>query len=199
MTAAHLVMMRDEGERISKPVGRIMNSGRRMARMIDQLLDFTRVRVGSGVLVVRARADLATIARESVEELAGAHPDAIVRVSGAGDTSGRWDADRLSQVLSNLVGNAVLHGEPAAGVDVKVDGTGERVVVSVRNGGAIPPAVIPHLFEPMTGGGHRRDKAQGLGLGLFISRELVRAHGGTIAVESTDAAGTTMTISLPRA
>src|SRR5262249_42390444 len=116
-----------------------------------------------------------------------------------GDTSGTWDADRLDQVLSNLIGNAVQHGA-GNGVDVFVDGTDPEVVrVRVHNMGAIPGDLLPRLFEPLTGGAElRRDGPRGVGLGLFISKEIVAVHGGTLAVESSEAAGTTFTISLPR-
>src|SRR5690606_25348246 len=110
-----------------------------------------------------------------------------------------WDADRILQVFSNLVANAVQHGDADPGVSVLFD-TSEEGVVSVRihNMGSIPPELLPRLFEPMAGGDRRRSNSRGLGLGLYISREIVRAHGGEIRVETSEAEGTSFTVILPR-
>lgn len=199
MAAAQLAMRRVEGEKLLKPLGRIVNSAERMSRMIDQLLDFTRVRVGAGIPLKPAAADLDPILRQVVEELADANPAWSIRVDCGGDTRGVWDPDRLAQVFSNLVGNAVQHGDPAGGVIVTARGTDpERIVVEVHNQGEVPPELVPTLFEPMTGGDRRREKSIGLGLGLFITRQITAAHGGVIDVRSDPAAGTTISVSLPR-
>ncbi len=199
VTSARLAMDRDSSEKLRKPLARILSSGNRMTRMIDQLLDFTRVRLGGGIAVIPVETDLAALVRQVMDELDEANPDWSLRLSCAGDTSGRWDPDRLSQVFSNLVANAVRHGRSEHGVGVTVDGRGERAVrVTVHNMGAIPADRLPKLFEPMAGGGRAPDNSQGLGLGLFITRELVCAHGGSIEVRSDEAAGTTFTVTLPR-
>jgi signal transduction histidine kinase len=110
-----------------------------------------------------------------------------------------WDGDRLSQVFSNLVANALQHGVPEHGVRVRIDGTGgDQVHVQIDNGGVIPAALLPKLFEPMAGGERRRDGSRGLGLGLYIGQEILRAHGGLIEVRSAEPAGTSFTVSLPR-
>jgi signal transduction histidine kinase len=112
---------------------------------------------------------------------------------------GTWDADRLSQVFSNLLANAVQYGTLSHGVTIEVDGrSSEDVRVQITNMGEVPPRILPRLFEPMAGGQRRRDRSQGLGLGLYITREIVHAHGGEIAVQSDPASGTTMTVVLPR-
>ncbi|HXJ18646.1 MAG TPA: GAF domain-containing sensor histidine kinase [Polyangia bacterium] len=199
ITSARLAMTRDPGERLRRPLARILSSGDRMTRMIDQLLDFTRVRLGGGIPVAPVEIDLATLVRQVVDELDEANPESALRVSFSGDTMGRWDPDRLSQVFSNLVANAVRHGEPGHGVDVTVDGRPEvSIRVTVHNMGAIPARRLPKLFEPLAGASRRPEKAQGLGLGLFITRELVRVHGGSIEVRSDEASGTTFTVTLPR-
>ena len=202
MTAAQLMKVREVAAadgRNAKALARLINSGHRMSRMIEQLLDFTRLRVGGGIDVDPKRADLATLVRQVVDELEASYPDCPVRVASQGTTHGSWDPDRLSQVLSNLVANACQHGDPAAGVRVVIDGDAPGAVrLQVHNMGTIPAALIPQVFEPLTGGQRRRDRSRGLGLGLFISQRIVVAHGGRIDVSSSDAEGTTFTVSLPR-
>ncbi|HXU63818.1 MAG TPA: HAMP domain-containing sensor histidine kinase, partial [Polyangia bacterium] len=206
ITSARLAMSRDSSDRLRKPLARILNSGDRMTRMIDQLLDFTRVRLGSGIPVAPVDVDLAALIRQVMDELEGANPGCPLRLACAGDSRGQWDPDRLSQVFSNLVANAVHHGVAEHGVDVTLDGgAGDVVRVEIKNRGLIPPRRMQTLFEPMAGAS-RTSASRGLGLGLFITRELVRAHGGSIQVRSergTDGAAddsgfTAFTIVLPR-
>jgi signal transduction histidine kinase len=199
MTAAQLAMKRHDDERLRKPLGRILNSGQRMARMIDQLLDFTRVRVGSGLPLAPKPLDVLPLLRQILDELEDANPGFALSMEALGDTVGEWDADRLGQVFSNLVGNAVQHGDSANGVRIRVDGSDPQVVgVDVVNGGVIPRDLVGKLFEPMTGGEGKREKSQGLGLGLFITKQIVRAHGGTIDVRSSESGGTAFRVVLPR-
>jgi signal transduction histidine kinase len=117
----------------------------------------------------------------------------------AGDGTGTWDGDRLSQVFSNLIANAGQHGEPEHPVQVSIDGTeADHVRIAIHNWGAIPATLLPGLFEPLAGQARRRDSSGGLGLGLHIARELAKAHGGSIAVTSDETRGTTFTVTLPR-
>jgi len=198
MTAAELALRREESDRLVKPLSRILTSGRRMARMIDQLLDFTRVRVGAGIPLVPRPLELSSVVRQITDELEDAHPQCVFSLQCTGDTKGVWDEDRLSQVFSNLVANAVEHGQVDHGVWVRIDGTRvEEVRVEVHNLGRIPSEVLPRLFEPISGTASRRARSQGLGLGLFISREILKAHGGRIDVHSLEG-GTTFTVCLPR-
>src|SRR5581483_2841977 len=197
--ATRVAMARNEGDALRKPLSRIMTSSERMARMIDQLLDFTRVRLGAGIPLSLGEMDLSGVVGQVVDELDTASPEWTFRVTQAGDTSGVWDADRLSQVFSNLVANAVQHGIPAAGVTVGIDGVASDAVrVEVHNQGVIPPELLARIFEPLSGSVRRLDRARGLGLGLYISSQIVRSHGGEIAVRSDQAGGTTFTVVLPR-
>jgi signal transduction histidine kinase len=202
-TAAQLLRELDESGRSARPLARILSSGARMARMIDQLLDFTRVRVGTNLRLELASCDLLRALTQVVDELDPAQSNArspIFRIEHDGDVTGSWDADRLLQVFSNLLANALQHGTLEHGVSIRVDGTErECVQISVHNMGAIPASLLPRVFEPLTGGERRRDRSRGLGLGLYISREIVNAHRGTIAVQSSDVAGTTFVVTLPRA
>jgi signal transduction histidine kinase/CheY-like chemotaxis protein len=196
-TAASLITRRTDAATITRPAARILASASRMGRMIDQLLDFTRIRLGEGIPLERRTVNLRKIC-----ELVGAEFDrgdaTAVHIVATGDVLGNWDADRLSQLLSNLVGNALLHG--AGGTTVVIDGTDPRsVTLEVRNPGAIPSAVLPLIFEPFRSGTDKKqERSSGLGLGLHISQQIVTAHGGSIAVASSEADGTTFTVSLPR-
>jgi len=190
-------MKRAENDRLEKPLSRILSSGARMTRMIDQLLDFTRVRLGGGIPIVPTEFDLLPVVRQVIDELDGANPAWTLHSTSLGDTLGSWDQDRLSQLFSNLVANAIQHGVATGGVAVTVDGRdADSVQVAVHNRGLIPSDRLATLFEPMAA--RRMEKSTGLGLGLFITRELVRAHGGSIDVRSEQPAGTTFTVVLPR-
>jgi len=166
--------------------------------MIDQLLDLTRVRVGRGIPLEPKRFDLVPVLAQVIDEIDVTNPRWTLRLEHSGDTAGVWDMDRLSQVFSNLVANAVQHGDVEQGVLVRIDGSAPELLrVDVHNGGTIPETLLPILFEPLAGSERRRDRAHGLGLGLFISREIVHAHAGTIDVHSNDG-GTTFSVRLPR-
>jgi two-component system sensor histidine kinase/response regulator len=158
------------------------NSAQRMARMVEQLLDFSRIRSG-GLRIQPGECDLAEVAGAVVAEIGRAHPQARIDLQVEGDTRLQGDPDRLAQLLSNLIGNAVLHGGDAP-VQVRVQGSpAEPVQLQVRNTGQIPDALLPRLFEPFKASFH---DSRGLGLGLFIAHEFARAHGGTLAARNLD-------------
>ena len=199
ISAAQLALRREEGERLFKPLSRILSSGERMTRMIEQLLDFTRVRAGGGIPLDPRRMDLGALGRQVLDEIEDANPDRTLVVEMVGELSGVWDADRLAQVISNLAGNAIQHGAPEAPVRIHFDGRRHAsVVMSFQNQGAVEPEVLPMLFEPFRRTEQRAERARGLGLGLYITRQIVLAHGGGIDVASAGA-GTTFTVTLPRA
>lgn len=199
MSSAYVAERRDSEGKLAKPLSRILKSGSRMARMIDQLLDFTRARLGAGIPVELRVVDLRALIETAVEELQGANPETQFHVHTEGELHGVWDGDRLCQVFSNLLGNAVDHGIGSEGVRIRVDAPSrDRVRVSVHNAGLIPRELLPRIFEPMVEASRRRERSSGLGLGLFISREITRAHGGTIEAHSSEADGTTFIVTLPR-
>jgi two-component system sensor histidine kinase/response regulator len=202
MTAAQVALMRQEGRQgdgTAKPISRIISSGQRMTRMIDQLLDLTRARAGGGINVEPSEANLTDLCAQAIGEVELAFPHWTVTREASGELDGRWDPDRLLQILSNLVSNAGQHGRPEGVVTVKLDGRDpDGVVLEVHNGGAIPASIMPSLFDPFRGTRSPRDTSRGLGLGLFIVKELTEAHGGTVDVRSSAAEGTTFVVRLPR-
>jgi hypothetical protein len=175
-----------------------------MARMIGDLLDYTRTRLGAGMPVTPAPMDLGALGRDLFDEFRTAHPAREFRFAAAGDLRGAWDADRLRQAVSNLLGNAVQHGAADAPVELGLAGGDvSEVVVQVRNGGPpIPPGEIPKIFDPLVRGSGadspRGNRPGSIGLGLYIAREIARSHGGRIDVTSTRQAGTAFTVHLPR-
>ena len=177
-----------------KVLARMARSTQRMSRMIEQLLDFTRARLGEGISLELESADLRDISHAVVEELEAQHPRRIR--FDALSVPGKYDADRLAQAVSNVVTNALQHGAPGEPVDVRVlsrNGSGRLEVVN--RGARIPDEVRASIFEPFRRAEGSQDSS-GLGLGLYIAREIVRAHGGTIEVESGDDL-TTFAIELP--
>jgi len=182
--------------------GIITRSVDHMARMIERLLEFTEARFGHGLPVHRAPTDLAEVTRDVVTGARLAHPQSHVHFEVKGDTRGNWDAVRLGEVASNLIDNAIKHGPRDEPVDVVVLGNGSDVMLSVHNmGSPISEAALPLIYEPFVGTGDVSGKAtieKSLGLGLYITRELVRAHGGSIDVSSSTETGTTFTVNLPR-
>lgn len=154
---------------------------------------------GGGIEIHPRPSDLSDLCAQAVGELELARPDCKIRRALTGDQSGTWDPDRLLQVLSNLIGNAGQHGDPRGGVSIRIDGNERDIItVAVENLGAIPESLLPHLFDAFRITRHRRDQSRGLGLGLYIVREIVRAHGGDVEVTSSQTTGTRFTIHLPR-
>jgi signal transduction histidine kinase len=203
MVAAQQIMRQEESADGSASGPRraqsIVRSGQRMNAMIGQLLDFTQSRAGGGVRVDRRDTSLDGLCAQAVGELKVVRPEWIIECVPAGDLRGSWDPERLVQVFSNLISNAAQHGVTGRAVTVRLTGdSADQVVVEVHNWGTIPASIIPQIFDPFRTTRERRGQSSGLGLGLFIVREIVRAHGGTVEVSSSDSAGTTVTVRLPR-
>jgi len=202
LTSAALALRQSEqGEvtRIARPLNRIVTSGERMSRLIDQLLDFTRIRVGRGFELTPKSFDLIDLVRRVAEELEAARGEARFELETVGDTRGQWDEDRLAQAFSNLLSNALQHGASHADVWVRLDGSDpDQVSASIQNLGAIPNSVRGTLFVPLAPRDASREQRDGLGLGLFITREIAQAHGGSVEVTSSEQDGTNITLKLPR-
>ena len=178
---------------------RITSSGRRMTRMIEDLLDLARARLGGGIPLRRATTDLGAIVLRVAQEHRVASPGSRIEIAEQGHLSGHWDGDRLAQVVSNLIANAVQHGDRDQPIAVEANGLDAgTVVVTVSNGGTIPRDVLPNLFEPFRRSGPSAGQSDGLGLGLYIVQQIVTAHGGVIAVDATQPGRTTFRLTLAR-
>jgi signal transduction histidine kinase len=182
-------------------VARASSSARRMNQMVLDLVEFTRTRLGDAIPVVRAEVDARRLVHDVVVEISASHPDSVVRVDTSGDLRGVWDADRLTQALTNLVGNAVQHGAPGKPISVSARGLAQEVTFSVHNEG--PPIPVEQQAAIFREGQHVAGRAPAAhqrhqGLGLYIVERIVAAHGGVVSLRSTAADGTTFTIGLPR-
>ena len=190
---AQFLMSKDQPpmDRLQTALPRIARSALRMERLISDLLDFTRARLGGGFSLSRTTFSLLDLAHEIVDEHRPLLSQRRLEMTGE-DVTGSWDRARLAQVLSNLVGNAIEHSPDGAQIRVGVHASDGSALVEVWNEGeALPPGT--KLFEPFERGTAR---GGGLGLGLYIAHEIVRAHGGGLAVRS-NAGGTTFTVRLP--
>ncbi|HET9622469.1 MAG TPA: hybrid sensor histidine kinase/response regulator [Kofleriaceae bacterium] len=196
------LQLHDPGQR--KTLGRMGAAGRRMTSMIEQLLDLTRARLGGGIgfLRVRETIDVRDLVQRTVDELRASHPERDIAFSTTSDCTTSGDPERLLQLFGNLVANAIAHGLPGTPIAVNVIGRRREIVVEVRNQGVIPADRVGTLFEPFQGRRHDSVRpsgaSAGLGLGLFIARQIATAHGGDITVESAAATGTAVIVRLPR-
>jgi signal transduction histidine kinase len=178
---------------------RMLNSANRMNRMIGDLLDLTRTRSGDRIPVVRVPMNLEPLCRQVVAELEGVARVGKLRFMAQGDLHGEWDHDRLAQVFSNLVRNAIQHGAPNDPILLVARDDGDSVCVTVHNGGPpIAERALTTIFEPMVRHVADEKTNAGLGLGLYIASQIVLAHGGTLEATSTEERGTTFSARLPR-
>jgi signal transduction histidine kinase len=200
MTAQHLAKL-DDGQQVSAAAARLIRSGARMQGLLDDMLDFSRTKLGLGIRVAPAPVDVTALVDDELEQLRAAHGTQRVELDVTGDTSALCDGRRIQQMLGNLVGNAIKYGEPTAAVQVAVTGGDREISIAVRNRGpAIPPSVLCRVFEPLERGPGAETRAgsqDSLGLGLYIAREIARAHGGDVDARS-DESETVFTVRLPR-
>ncbi|QET05768.1 MULTISPECIES: hybrid sensor histidine kinase/response regulator [Cupriavidus] len=196
-------------EKLRPATDRIQRSSERMARMVDQLLHVARLH-GGRVHLNPLKEDVHAICTAIVDEYEVAYGKGRIVIASQGNTMAQIDPDLIAQVMTNLIGNALHHGDAETPIAVHVDGGDRsRVVITVRNGGTIDPAVLPHIFEAFRsgsstngnqgalGGVANSGMSQGLGLGLYITRELVTLHGGSVDAQSGDGE-TIFVVTLPR-
>jgi PAS domain S-box-containing protein len=201
MSAQALMRREDIDPPILKSLARIASSGERASRLIRDLLDFTQARLGGSIPIHRRAVDLHEQIRQVVEEVQQAHPHRDVIFEASGDGRGEWDPDRLHQIATNLAVNALAYSPGESVVRIRTWAESSLVMLEVHNTGKpIPEEMLRVLFEPFRRGQELKHSPTGsIGLGLFIVDQLVRAHGGTIDVSSTEAEGTTFRVRLPRA
>jgi signal transduction histidine kinase len=188
-------------ERHTQFASQILLSARRISHMINDLLELARVRLGSGVTINPGPTSLRRICKNAVEEMQAVFPKRMFHLHGDDELPGEWDENKLSQVVSNLVGNAIQHGAMGSPVTITAKRNGGSAEVSVHNEGTpIPPEMMGKLFDSFYRPNDRdstNDDPTSLGLGLYIAKEITTAHGGTIDVRSTADDGTTVTVRLP--
>jgi signal transduction histidine kinase len=174
---------------------RICQSTERMNKLIGQLMDFAQARAGVELPIELGDTSLNDVCREVADECALGY-EREVRIEADHEVRGHWDSDRLEEVVSNLIGNAMQHGDPSP-VTLRLAQSGEHAILSVHNGGSpIPEATLPHIFDPFRRGPSKK-KSSSIGLGLFITQQIVLSHQGTVEVRSTEREGTTFTVTLP--
>jgi phosphoserine phosphatase RsbU/P len=196
---AYVLTRGDLSPNQARVIERVTNATSRANRLIADLLDFTQARVGGGLKMTLKPVDLHALVADSIDELALAFADRELAHQRVGEGTCRADADRLVQMIGNLVGNAMAYGAAGAPVTVTSVLEPQRFLLKVHNfGSPIDPALMPRLFEPMSRGHESSASGRSVGLGLFIVREIARGHGGTVKVESTAADGTTFIAEFPR-
>lgn len=200
---AELQLQSKTPDRHGQLASQIIICAGRMSHMITDLIELTRVRLGAGILIKPTHTCMRRICANVIEEMKAIHPKRTFQLNCDDELPGEWDEPRMSQVLSNLVGNAVQHGDVKSPIVVtaKRDENG-GVELSVYNEGTpIPPKMIPKLFDCLFQGSSDQraadDNSTSLGLGLYIAKEIISAHGGTIEVQSSDGEGTTFAVRLP--
>jgi two-component system, sensor histidine kinase and response regulator len=198
LNSATLLERISKEDAVKQTATRMIGSGRRMSRMIDDMLDLTRARLGGGIPLRCKETDFAQIVQRVIQEHQVVFQEGRINTRQQGDLSGCWDADRLAQVTSNLIGNAFEHGESQDPVEIALDGThADFVRLSVTNTGVVPQDVLPRLFDPFRGGQRHLGRSDGLGLGLYIVQQIVLAHGGRVDLR-TDERRTTFLVDVPR-
>jgi signal transduction histidine kinase len=181
---------------------RILSATTRMNHMVGALLDFTRSRLGGGIPIAPAKMNMGKAVHDVVNEICAAQPDRAIQVEARGALKGEWDSARMSQVLTNLITNALEHGSNRTAVKVDVQGNESEITIAVSNRGApIPEDQLDGIFNAMKQHrtkGKKTGPSANLGLGLYIADQIVQAHKGRIDVESSEERGTTFTVHLPR-
>lgn len=197
MTAALLKRQKDL-EKNQELADRVIVSGQQMSRMVSDLLDVTRIRQAGGLKLSTKIANLHELSESTVKSFQDCHPERTITYHIEGDPLGSWDVSLLAQVLNNILGNALQHGNREYPIEVFLDGSNqETLIIRIKNRGEIPEHMLSVLFNPFRGGERREGQVEGLGLGLYISQQIVIAHGGNIFVKSEENI-TEFEISLPR-
>jgi signal transduction histidine kinase len=201
LTTTRLMRLRgDVAGDAAQRLDRVIEGAERMERMIDQILDATRTRLPPGIgFSFGEPVDVVPYVEAAVHDARANHPRARIEFEAFEPHLARFDPERITQVFATLLDNAVVHGDPARGIRVSVERGGARVCVSVHNyGPPVDPETLARLLEPFEHARRAEPRSSGLGLGLYLSQYVVRAHGGELVVESSEEAGTCFDVRLPR-
>ena len=203
MSSQLMLNMEKMSDRQTMLAHQILDSTKRITSIVDELLDLTRARFGSGISLSIEPMDMEFLARQLVNEMQMKFPMRKIILVVSGNLKGEWDKPRVGQVLVNLIGNAIQYSFKDSSVNVKVEGTKEEVLLSVQNKGIpIPPEKIETLFDSLvravTDQGDHPEASTNLGLGLYITKEIIVSHGGSISVASNEEEGTIFIARFPR-
>jgi signal transduction histidine kinase len=190
---------------------RMFNSAKRMSKLINDLIDFTRTHLGPGIPIRVKQGSVVALCEEVVNESRTFHPERLIELHVPAKLDAIFDGSRVAQVLSNLIGNAIQYGSPEEPVTVSLTSNGDDIVIAVNNRGTIIEVdKVARIFDPMVriaanaNANANSDSVESgyiertsLGIGLYISREIVLAHGGEVTVASNADDGTTFTVTMP--
>ena len=193
------------------PPGAALDAARRVTRgsvkmsaMIRDLLEYTRTRLGRAIPISPQATSMKQICALALDEIRAVHPERVFKLETSGELQGQFDSDRLQQVLSNLLNNAVRHGTTSQPITLSAHGESEKITVRVKNyGRRIPADQLQVIFNPLVQIPQEQahedsDTSTSLGLGLYIAHEIVAMHGGTMMAESSEEHGTVFSAHLPR-
>lgn len=204
MGAQFMLLDEELAEKHRTVATRILGSTKRVTEIVNDLIDYSTGNLGSGMPIKVARTDFAPTCIHVVDEIRALYPGRVIDLDVSGDLNVLWDAARMSQALSNLIGNAIQHGAKEQPVWITAKG-GAEIILSVQNmGAAMEASRLRTMFDPAkhfavrSASERSNSEADNLGLGLYITREIVDAHGGSISVTSTESAGTSFIVTLPR-
>lgn len=198
MNGAELIQRIEGNNKVIDVARLIHSSADRMEKMVRQLLDVAKIRSG-GIALAKIETDLREVGERILREMGQVTPDCEIRLRCEGQTGGCFDPDRIAQVLSNLVGNAVQHGQSGCPVEICIDGVQmDQVRIRVKNQGSMPAQTLENVFKPYYSACGKSNSRSGLGLGLYIVKEFVHAHEGEVSVSSNDEQGTVFEVALPR-
>lgn len=200
------ILLKSEGLKVEQSdfAIRIKRNVSTMSRMINDLLTYASAQIGREIPILKEAANMDNICRTSLDEVQSANPDAILHFESSGDLSGHFDPARFQQVLSNLLNNALKYGESGSPVILAARSEAESITVQVKNSGnTIPSESLEIIFNPLIQLSSDKSNpnprlTDSIGLGLFIAREIVKGHNGTVDVKSSDKDGTVFTVKLPR-
>jgi len=195
LTTAGYLQMLDAGPQVAAAAERLVRSGHSLKTLLDDLVDFSRTRLGLGLKVQPTRIAITAVVTDELEQLRGAYPDRTITLEVPGEEYGEWDGERVQQLVRNLVSNAIRHGSPHEPVQLRIEGDATSVYLTVTNRGrSIEPAAHAEIFSALKRGSEHSD---GMGLGLFIVSTIAAAHGGEVGFRSVDGE-TEFKVRLPR-